>query len=234
MNWRSPSIIFTIFSIIGGLLLAGALYSWYDTKSFNATATKTTGTVIEMVPHSGSSGSHDTYAPVIRYVDASGTMHEYRSSTASYPPAYAVGDVTDLYYDPQHPDHAKVSGWMEYFGVTILGGIGLVFSLIGWIGYFVARPQSHKLKNTGQLVKADIIDVKQNKLLAVNHRHPYIIHCRWKDSLTGEERYFKSEMIMENPSSALNGTKQLDVYIDPRRPQRYYVDITFLSGWRAR
>ncbi|MFX1708965.1 DUF3592 domain-containing protein [Chitinophaga sp. CC14] len=224
MKRSSVSLTFNIFLGIGLLMVAGASVIYYNIRQFNASAVKTSGTVVDLIAKGKRS-----YAPVVTYYDEAGVKHRYISSVSSNPAGYEIGERVGMYYDPKNPDDATIAGWREYFGVIIVGGLGLVFSLIG-LGYYIVRKVSHsrsdQLKQSGLLVQADFDLVDTNRFVHVNNRHPFFIRCHWKDPLTGESRHFKSGFIWSDPTPAIGPDKKIDVYIDRNNPRRYYVDIS--------
>lgn len=224
MKRSSVSLTFNIFLGIGLLMVIGASVICYNIKQFNASAVKTSGTVVDLIAKGKRS-----YAPVVTYYDEAGVKHRYISSVSSHPAGYEIGERVGIYYDPKNPDDAAIAGWREYFGAIIVGGLGLIFSLIG-LGYYIVRKVSHSrrnhLKQSGLLVLADFDSVDINKSIHVNNRHPFFIRCNWKDPLTGEGHRFKSGFIWSDPTPLIDLNKKIDVYVDRNNPRKYYVDIS--------
>lgn len=209
---------------------------WYRLFTFNASAIKTTGVVEDLIAKTSTSDGHTstTYSPKVAYTDKQNDKHEYVPNFSSSPAGYEIGEQVKINYDPQDPDKAQLDGLSEYIGVFIMGGLGLVFTVVGGIGVFVAR-RNHaatmRLKETGQLVQADIVSIEQNKFVKINKRYyPFRIFCNWKDPLTGMHYTFKSRMIVNDPRPLLAGRKTLNVYIDPNNPKKYYMDVSFLGA----
>ena len=233
---RNPTfILFSVFLALGLLMIGGALFVCNSVRTFDANATKTTGTVLELVASTSknSQGSSTTYAPLVSYTDNSGGTHQYKPNYSSNPPGYEVGEKVDVFYDPKNPDDVKLGGLGEYTGAFVLGGIGLVFALIGLIAVLVIlrkRARTAQLKETGELVQAQFDMVKQNIFVEINRIHPFHIHCSWKDPLTGTLHSFKSGMLLMDPSPYMAAHKTLDVYMDRNNPKKYFVDTSFLPS----
>lgn len=231
MKRSSLSFVFNIFLVIGCIILIVAGVLSYNTWKFTKTAVKTTGKVVDMIASRSSSGSSrsTTYTPVVIYIDNKDNDHRYIASFSSSPPAYEIGELVDLYYDPANPSKAQLAGWGEYLGGIIAGILGLVFTCVSG-GYHIIRKVKHannaRLKESGQLVVADLIAVDINRNIHVNRRHPFFLRCEWKDPLTGQLNTFKSGFIWTDPTPLINNRKKIDVYIDPNNPKKYYVDIT--------
>ncbi|MBW8688000.1 DUF3592 domain-containing protein [Chitinophaga rhizophila] len=235
MKRTNVSLIFNIFLAVGFILLLVAGFLTYNTKKFERTALKANGRVVDLVENRNSSGgkSSRTYSPVVIYTDDKGVEHRYIASFSSNPPAYEVGETVVIYYDPWDPDNAAIAGWGSYLGAIIVGGIGLLFTLIS-LGFHAVRKIRHasnaRLKESGQLVLADFISVDINEYVSVNNRHPFFIRCEWKDPLTGEKKAFKSGFLWSDPTPRIGAGKKISVYIDGDNPKKYYVDITPYEG----
>ena len=91
----------------------------------------------------------------------------------------------------------------------------------------VMARKAKKLKETGVLVYASIIEVVKNTKYSVNNRHPYIIICQWTDPATNKVYTFKSSNFWTSPEPviATRNISFLPVYIDQKKPQRYWVCI---------
>lgn len=95
-----------IFTIVGaGALIIGlgvmkfGLEQRADWKALEASAERVSGVVVRQQRYTGITtryGQGDTYAPVIRYRDASGQLQTHVSSNYSSPPAYNRGETVEL------------------------------------------------------------------------------------------------------------------------------------------
>ncbi|HEY9256902.1 DUF3592 domain-containing protein [Chitinophaga sp.] len=224
MKHRIITLTFSIFLAVGLLLTGISLLLWYNTASYNAASTKTTGTVVDLLEK----GNH-AFSPVVMYADANGTKHRYISDISSRPAGYSIGETIEMYYETKNPDNARIADWSQYLGCWITGGLGIIFSILG-LGYFVKRKASHsrqkQLKQSGLLVHANIVSVENNPSIEVNGRNPFFIRCEAKDSLTGNKKSFKSGLIWSDPRPAIGNHKKINVYVDRNNSRKYYVDIS--------
>ena len=80
---------------------------------------------------------------------------------------------------------------------------------------------------TGDKIYADFKEVTINYSYSVNTRHPYIIICTGKDSVTGEVRTFKSENLWDNPEYIIKerNITTFPVYIDINNRKKYYLSL---------
>jgi hypothetical protein len=79
----------------------------------------TTGTVVRLEESNSSEGGCCVYSPVIEF-NADGQIHSFEGGNASDPPAYEVGEVVNVIYDPADPGTAQINKWTERWLFPIL------------------------------------------------------------------------------------------------------------------
>ncbi len=227
--------IFYLFGLIGAGLLAGSFYAYQHTASFIDAALTAEGEVIDLARStssgSGSSSGGSTYAPVVLFTAANGESYEFTSSASSNPPSYRPGDRVRVFYLEHDPYDAEVDGFFSLWGgVLILGILGTVFSAFG-LGFllpgFLGRRTKARLLRQGTQVQAHIQGVERQRNIRVGGRSPWRITAQWQNPRTSEIHVFTSENIWFDPSQNI-GRDQVRVYIDPNKPKRHYMDISFL------
>lgn len=102
-RFNFAQIVFTLFGIgalaVGLIVTNLGLQQRSDWKALEASADRVSGVVVRQQRYTGIStryGQGDTYAPVIRYTDASGEARTHVSSDYSSPPAYSRGETVEL------------------------------------------------------------------------------------------------------------------------------------------
>jgi hypothetical protein len=126
--------------IVAGLI--GAVNEWHLIR----TALRAEATVVEMVERSGDHGV--TYAPVYTFKDQAGQEQKVHSRCSSCPPAYQVGDKIMVLYRSASPRDAQIQSFFDMWGwMAIVGGIGIVYGIIGPILLTVVRKQREKAAN---------------------------------------------------------------------------------------
>jgi hypothetical protein len=95
-----------------------SVFSYFSTRSFVASATRTQGIVIRLEEQSSDSGT--TYHPVFAFRDKNGNLHETSSTSGSNPPSHKVGDGVTVLYRTSHPDTAKLDEFDELWGLPSL------------------------------------------------------------------------------------------------------------------
>ena len=228
------AVLPAIFLTIGLGMLAGGGFWWAHQRQFIGAASHAPGVVVDMERHysrsSGSSGSSTTWAPVVRFTTPDGVQQEFVASTSSNPPAYHRGEAVEVLYESGRPEGATINGWFSLWGgIAIVGGLGLVFSLVGG-GILAARVRADhrkRLLKTGRRVEAAFRSVELNAGFAVNGRSPYRVLCQWQDPQTSLVHVFASENLWYDPSAFIKAAT-FPVYVARDDPQRYYMDVSAL------
>ncbi|WP_441656240.1 DUF3592 domain-containing protein [Fibrella musci] len=73
-------------------------------------------------------------AVVVQYTDQRNQPQIYYSTTYTTPPMFQIGEVIKLWYLKDRPNELLMEGKDEWLLPMVLGGFGLVFSLIGLPG----------------------------------------------------------------------------------------------------
>lgn len=202
-------------------MLAGAIGIQVARISDQGQMTRTEGSIVDI----------EGGCPTASFTTLDGTLGEYHSSTCSTPPAFAIGERVAVYYDPQNPERARIDSFTEnWIGSLIVGGIGLIFLLIGLL--FVLPPLLGKrraadLLATGTPVQAEVVDVELNGGLSINGRNPYRIVAQWLNPQTNKLHVFRSANLWFDPGPYISESL-VTVMIDPTNPKRYSMDTRFL------
>jgi Protein of unknown function (DUF3592) len=127
-----------LFGLVGLALLVPAIWIGYQSWGFLHAAKSTPGivTALDWRSDSDSSGAR----PVVSY-ELRGEPYQITGAASSNPPAYAVGDQVQVLYPPDQPRAARIYSWFDFwFLPALLGGVGLVFALVGsGVGYLLWR-----------------------------------------------------------------------------------------------
>lgn len=226
---RTVSITKYVFTVIGLAMVAGACFMYSNTQDFLSKAVSTEGTVTQLIL--SRSNDSTTYRPVVEFKTQNGRIVEFTSSTGSNPPSYSQGEVVEVLYQETSPQDAKINGFFSLWGgIAILGGLGSVFFVIGFLIISVSALKDRKiklLKKNGVPVVAKFQSVEINGSLEVNGRNPYQILVQWKNPVTSELHIFNSENLWFDPTDHIN-QEEITVLIEKDNPKRFYVDVSFL------
>lgn len=113
---------FGLAFLLPGLgLLGGAAFAWLHGARVDQLA-RSEGEVMRIVDG----------RPVVAFSLADGAVQEASGNVSSSPPAYEVGERVVVFYDPANPLEIVLDSFFErYFIATVLGGLGLAFTVLG-------------------------------------------------------------------------------------------------------
>lgn len=228
---RVSVLIAAIFTPMG--LLFAVIGGWFfiEDRSFAQTGERTQGTVIDVVGSRDSEGDY-TYRPVVEFVDSAGERHEFVGRVGSSPPAHASGERVDVIYQPWSPGEAMIDGFFDRFFLPLMfTGVGTLFAAIGG-GLLVALLRRRRivaqLRSTGLPIDAKFVDCYLDTSIKVNGRSPWRITCQATHPATGKLETFRSDTVWTDPTEQVAG-RSLRVFVDPARPKRHFVDLSFLD-----
>lgn len=122
-----------LFALVG-IVCASIAYSlWSKNRNMKTNGIETTGVVIghhqkRQIPTTTS------LAVIVQYTDYRNQPRIYYSTTYTTPVMFQVGEKIRLWYLKEKPDDILMEGKDEWILPMVLGGFGLVFSLIGLPG----------------------------------------------------------------------------------------------------
>ena len=115
-----------LFILLGGAGVIGAIVAAIRQSHRRALLHRAQGTVVRMEYTMGR-----MQAPVVAFVGPNGPV-EFRSSIGSSPPAFRVGEIVTVLFDPAQPTNAQLdSFWDKWLLPGVLGFIGVVFGFMG-------------------------------------------------------------------------------------------------------
>jgi len=218
-----------LFLLIGLGMLVGSFFLYQNTVSFLETAIKADGVVVDLVRSRNSDST--TYAPTVRFKTNRGNTIEFTSTTSSNPPSYSVGEKVEVLYEPSQPHSAKINSFFSVWGgAVIVCGLGTVFFVVGFAIIIASIRKAKKkdyLLQHGVRIYSQFQSVSKNTSMKVNGRNPYIIISQWQDPTTKKMHVFESDNIWFNPEDHIH-KDTIMVYIEPKNPAHYFMDISFL------
>lgn len=130
-------IIYLIFIIVGGLLLAGALVVLKNTLTFVRNGERAVGTVVRLDERKDSEGTY--YFPVF---DIHTQQHEtitYGHWTGSSSAVWQIGETKTFIFKPGNPDTVRfLNYWGLFWWPLSLMAVAIDLLVIGG-GYFLLR-----------------------------------------------------------------------------------------------
>lgn len=224
--------VYMIFAAFALFVLAMGVFSLKDDINFKSKAVLIDAVVTGMKNESQVNSRDNTVrtgkAPIVSYTSLDGKRYTCETDSYSTPPAYYIGQNVKVYYDPAHPDYARMGNSIgKSISLTVIGAISCILVVV--VILLTGRKERARklLMKSGMKIVADMVSVDIDPTIVMG-KHPYVIRCKWKQNSTNKVYNFKSKFIRFNPTTYLGERKQYDVYIDPNDPNKYYMDISFL------
>ena len=179
---------------------------------------------------------------IVTYRDSSGDRHhraiiaysaegrDYERELDYFRSGFREGKKITIYYEKGNPEHIGSDGG-DALQLVLLLGLGVLFAAAGgFVVYRIAFGEKllARLVETGTKVNAVYAGTACLTNVTVNGRHPYVIRARAYDPETMQERAFDSEWFSRDPEAAVRqvNAEYFPVYLDPKHPKRYYMDVS--------
>jgi len=209
-----------ILLVICGIIFAAGVIIYLEAASFQKTAKLTTGTVVN--------SNMSRYE--IKYTSDDGIERTIYRTQSSKGGRTQNGLKIKVFYQIADPDKTHTSdGKKGGKKVVFWGFILLLFNLtLIYLNKKKNMTESY-FKTTGRKVEAQILKIDIDMETTIMQKNPYLIHCKWTDPMTGKEYRHTIKYIWKDPETLLAGRKTIDVYIDRKNPEKYFMDIAFLG-----
>jgi hypothetical protein len=203
--WRVPGLVLLIFSVP---CLLGAIYMVGRSLWFIGLADEARGRVVEV--------SGGTPALSVEYRTHAGQTRVVRTAGSDLYANYVVGDALTVYYDADEPSDARADLFVEMWLLPIVLGVMGLFLFVPTFFFVTAwwkekEERRADLDRNGQWIDAEYAGVRQEGAR-------FVLRARWRGHL------FESAPQIRNPEAYARGRK-VSVLIDPRRPDRYRVEV---------
>lgn len=209
------------FLLVGSGLIVGGVVTRNYSNDFFKSAKSTTATIDKIERYRDSDGESE-YDVLVSY-EAEGQYYD-DIELDYYNSSMYQGQQLTVYYQATRPNIIKTKV-DSFFIFAILIGMGSLFALIGLIlsiiGFNIKPKQ--RLKTTGICYNATVTDIIEQRNVTVNGRHPYYVDCLAHNHHTGQQMLFRSKGIFDG--SMLYKLTTVPVYVDPKNPKKYYVDV---------
>jgi hypothetical protein len=226
--------LYMIISAAALFALALGIYSLIDDLNFRSRAILTEGKVIEIKISSSSqhgnrnNGDGFNKTPIVSYITQEGEKFTSKIDRI-YGHMPEVGETVKIYYDSAYHGNARMGkGIGKSVLATTFGAVSCLTLIFFFVRSVIKGRARKKLTQTGIRIAADIVSVGNNETPVVMSKHPYIIKCQWLQNSSNTIFHFKSKYIYYNPSKYVGDRKQIDIFIDPEDPKKYFMDLSFI------
>jgi hypothetical protein len=209
-----------ILFFVSGIVIASGVAFYLEASAFQKTAKITEGVV--------ANSSISRYE--VKYTSDDGVERTDYRTHSSKGSTYHNGDKVKVFYQIANPDKCRISdGKRGGKKVVFWGIILLLFNLLSvYHGNKRARNENY-FKTTGRKVDAQILKIDLDMETTIMKKNPYYVDCKWIDPMTGREYRHTIRYIWTDPKTLLAGRDRIDVYIDRKDPEKYFMDIAFLG-----
>ncbi|MDD5251573.1 MAG: DUF3592 domain-containing protein [Patescibacteria group bacterium] len=239
-NKPTPLWLAIIFALIGLTMAGFGAKMAVDTRQFLAVASRTTGEVVDV--EESQSDDSTTYHPVVEYSRPDGQMKRFRSSTGSNPPSHSIGDQVTVLYDVVS-DREDIDAFSDlWLGPIILGGMGLLFALVGLALLPRALRESRYrrwLRANGRRLTTIVAGVEPIGSAPADmtgrwrrlkqYQRGWRLVTAWTDE-TGAKRTFASPPLQFDPTPKVQiGATPVEVIVDPGNFGQYEMNLKTLK-----
>lgn len=217
------AILFSIFSIIGIILLVSSFFVFHSFSKFQKNAEKIQGKIVDIQDYYDS--DREMHHRVYVTYSYNGNTYE-NVPINSYSSTMYVGQEITLLCDLDNPQRIMTDFALQIPGI-ILMAIGAVFALVGVIPLCVMAKKNvnrKKLIAGGNVIHATVDNIQLNTSYSVNGRHPYVVYCSYKDEYKDVTYLFKSENLWTDPHAVFSEGSYIDVFVDRNDYSKYYVN----------
>lgn len=164
------------------------------------------------------------------YVSYAAGEQELETQLNYYSASFREGQRITIYYDRKYPTRISCDA-RDRLPTIILLLVGLPFAAVGGIAVFKgiqrARPAS-RLKQTGIKGSAAYSRTQCQYAFTLNGSNPYVIQAKAFDPETMQVRVFLSEWFEDDPAPIIKreNIKTFPLYLDPKNPRKYYLDVS--------
>jgi hypothetical protein len=210
-----------ILFVLCGITIAIGVIIYFEASAFQKTAKITKGVV--------ANSSLSRYE--IKYTSDDGIVRTYKGVHGSKGGrTHHDGETVKVFYKIDNPDVCRISdGVKGGKKVVFWGFILLLFNLVSIYSGKKKDRTEKEFKTTGRKVEAKIMKTEIDMETTIMKKNPYYIDCKWVDPMTGREYYHTIRYIWTDPKILLAGRSTIDVYIDRKDPENYFMDIGFLG-----
>ncbi len=222
-----------IFLTVGLLCLTVAGFVYRHARVFAAHAERAEGQVVDVTRRLARPGERTgTYSSVFRFTTRDGRTAEVSTGVRSTSARHREGQKVKVLYDPRDPQEAVIDSFLDrYFLLIVLVPIGLGFTAVGAPGLVVIALRERKekrLRAYGRAVEATVTGVIRLR----NGLMPWRITADWTHPLRGEPVRLQSRNLYDDPAPYVKVGQTVRAWVDPDRPQRHWIDVSFLPGVR--
>jgi hypothetical protein len=124
-----------ILSIVGLILMIGAILKIVGNIFFLRLSQKATGTVVNLkMAQGGTRSRHKVYLPVVEFEPVVNHKIRIDATVGANPPDYQIGDLVTVRFLPKRPGGGKIqSFWEMWFVPVVCFAVGSIVSAMAFL-----------------------------------------------------------------------------------------------------
>jgi hypothetical protein len=209
-----------ILFVLCAIAIAIGVGIYLEASSFQKKAKVTLGIV------ANSSLSHYE----VKYTSDDGVERTNMRTHSSKGRTYHDGDKVKVFYKIDNPDKCRISDGKKSGKKVVFWSF--IMLLVNFLSVYQDRKRDKTkkyFKTNGRKVEAQILRTDLDMTLTIMKKNPYYIDCKWVDPMTGKEYTHTIRYVWTDPKILMEGRNSIDVYIDRKDPEKYFMDIAFLG-----
>ena len=228
---RNDGILPYIFILVIGLILFSAsVFVFSKELAFDKRSAETSAMIMDVRIERTSNGRKVKKV----YVEFNAGKNRHSAPLNTYVSDMKIGDVIKIKYDPENP-----SNFRKHNNMLVITIIALFCSLPVIIGttliirQIMKNKKRAKLKNTLLPITATIRAVNINKFVMISGNSTFDVICEYTDPLDNKTYTFIEEAMLVDlePVVRENNIKEIQVYVDLKKPEEYVVDVESLKKY---
>jgi hypothetical protein len=208
-----------IMFVICAITLAIGTTIYFEASAFQKNAKITQG----ITANSGS-----TYFDVI-YTSDDGVERTHRGTQGKNHKTHD-GETKKVFYQSDNPGKSRIYDGVKGGKTVVI--VAILLLLVNLVSIYQSKKRNKTesyYKTNGRKMEAEITKIDTDLSITIMKKHPWLIDCKWVDSMTGREYTHTIRYIWVDPETVLSGRKAIDVYVDREDPEKYFMDIAFLG-----
>ena len=139
------------------------------------------------------------------------------------------GDKIPVWYNPAFPQKIDFGDTVRYnMRGVVIGAFFFIFMMYFFIKYTIADIRNKNLVKSGMKIAAEFVSIDRDERFKRAGQNAWIIKCKWIDSRNNKQYYFLTKPYTIDPTPYINSRHNLDIYINPADPSKYFIDTSFM------
>jgi hypothetical protein len=220
----NKKIVLLIPALVGCIFLFLTVPAIIKSMNLKNHGVSTESTVLNSQRMSSSHGP-SSYKVTVSFIVSDGS-----TVTAAARKRHSVhnGEKVMINYDPVAPQTIDFNDSIGYnMKGAVVGGLFFLLGFYLFIRQIASDSSNAKLMKSGRKIEAEYT-IGRDERFKAGDNNPWLIKCKWTDKSNNLEYFFVSKPYKIDPAPFLTGRLNIDVFINPDDPSKYYMDTSFM------